>query len=347
MTGDQLASIMPEVARHFWGEPNPARSTRTELRWGSNGARSVDLAKGAWFDFEANEGGGVLDLLKREHVAEPWQWLRENGFAEHRDNGAGARPKIVATYDYTDETGALLFQVVRLDPKTFRQRRPARAGRPAGQGEEWLGVEREGRAAGAVPPARAASRRSRSSGAFSSSRARRTFETLARHGITATCNAGGAGKWRDEFAEHLVGADVVILPDNDAPGREHADVVARSLTGKAARIRVVDLPGLPEKGDVSDWFAAGGTVEAFNELDRGGGGLDARRDRRRSQTAQRQRLGSLSGTLAAMLNCRHHADGCSATASAADCFHRCSAPAASASPRCAACRRSRSRATAT
>ena len=86
MTGDQLASIMPEVARHFWGEPNPARSTRTELRWGNNGARSVDLAKGAWFDFEANEGGGVLDLLKREHVAEPWQWLRERGY----DNGAGS-----------------------------------------------------------------------------------------------------------------------------------------------------------------------------------------------------------------------------------------------------------------
>ena len=59
---------------------------------------------------------------------------------------------------------------------------------------------------------------------------------------------------------------VVILPDNDAPGREHADDVARSLAGKAARIRVVDLPGLPDKGDVSDWFAAGGTVEAFNDL---------------------------------------------------------------------------------
>ena len=133
MTGDQLASIMAEVARHFWGESNPARSTGTELRWGSNGARSVDLAKGAWFDFEANEGGGVLDLLKREHVAEPWQWLRENGFAEHPNNGAGARPKIVAAYDYIDESGALLFQVVRLDPKTFRQRRPARPDDPPDQ----------------------------------------------------------------------------------------------------------------------------------------------------------------------------------------------------------------------
>ena len=63
------------------------------------------------------------------------------------------------------------------------------------------------------------------------------------------------------------GADViVILPDNDDAGRNHANDVARSLAGKAARIRVVELPGLPDKGDVSDWFAAGGTVEAFNDL---------------------------------------------------------------------------------
>ena len=107
-------------------------TTRTakELRWGTNGARSVDVAKGTWFDHEANEGGGVVDLLKREGVADPWQWLRENGFAEHRDNGAGAKPKIVATYNYTDEHENLLFQVVRLDPKTFRQRRPARPDDP-------------------------------------------------------------------------------------------------------------------------------------------------------------------------------------------------------------------------
>ena len=50
MTGDQLASIMPEVARHFWGEPNPRHSNGKELRWGTNGARCVDLAKGTWFD---------------------------------------------------------------------------------------------------------------------------------------------------------------------------------------------------------------------------------------------------------------------------------------------------------
>ena len=69
MTAAELARVMPDVARHFWGEPNPHHSNGKELRWGTNGARCVDLAKGTWFDHEANEGGGVIDLLKREDVA--------------------------------------------------------------------------------------------------------------------------------------------------------------------------------------------------------------------------------------------------------------------------------------
>src|SRR5690606_9048632 len=77
-------------------------------------------------------------------------------------------------------------------------------------------------------------------------------DRLAAIGIPATCNPMGAGKWRDEYSGSLEGADVVILPDNDDAGRRHADAVARSLTGKARRVRVLTLPGLPEKGDVSD-----------------------------------------------------------------------------------------------
>ena len=91
-------------------------------------------------------------------------------------------------------------------------------------------------------------------------------ESLARLGIVATCNPGGAGKWRDAYADQLAGAEVVVLPDHDKAGRDHAEAVARSLAGKAARIRLLELPGLPDKGDVSDWFAQGGTVEAFNNL---------------------------------------------------------------------------------
>ncbi|MEQ1920145.1 MAG: ATPase, partial [Elusimicrobiota bacterium] len=73
----------------------------------------------------------------------------------------------------------------------------------------------------------------------------------------------GAGKWRSEYSESLIGATVAILADNDDVGRDHVQQVARSLSGKAKSIKVVELPNLPPKGDVSDWLAAGGTADAL------------------------------------------------------------------------------------
>jgi hypothetical protein len=84
--------------------------------------------------------------------------------------------------------------------------------------------------------------------------------------VPATCNSGGAGKWRPEYSAYLRGADVVILPDNDEPGRQHASTVAASLKEAGASVRVLDLPGIPLKGDVINWAAAGGTREQFDDL---------------------------------------------------------------------------------
>ena len=64
----------------------------------------------------------------------------------------------------------------------------------------------------------------------------------------------------------LKGADVVLLPDNDPVGREHVEAIAESLASSARRIRILELPNLPEKGDVVDWHAAGGTAEEFARL---------------------------------------------------------------------------------
>jgi len=91
-------------------------------------------------------------------------------------------------------------------------------------------------------------------------------DNMAKVGLTATTNPFGAEKWKPEYADYLVGADVVIIPDNDEVGRRHAEQVARSLMGKAKRIRILELPNLPEKGDVSDWLAAGGTKEELLKL---------------------------------------------------------------------------------
>ncbi len=58
-----ISEKMQEVATHFWGEPTS--KSQTELRWGNHGSKSVNLSQGTWYDFEKEEGGGVVDGKKR------------------------------------------------------------------------------------------------------------------------------------------------------------------------------------------------------------------------------------------------------------------------------------------
>ena len=74
-------------------------------------------------------------------------------------------------------------------------------------------------------------------------------------GMVATTNVGGAGKWRPEYVQQLQAAkitNVVLLPDNDEPGREHAETIAASCHKAGLQVKIVELPDLPHKGDVSD-----------------------------------------------------------------------------------------------
>ena len=89
----------------------------------------------------------------------------------------------------------------------------------------------------------------------------RKADLLVQWGVPATCNSGGAEKWNGTHAAFLRDADVVILSDNDNAGRSHAQAVAKSLKDVASRIRIVELPDLPEKGDIVDWQAKGHTRE--------------------------------------------------------------------------------------
>jgi 5S rRNA maturation endonuclease (ribonuclease M5) len=154
------------------------------------------------------------------------------------------KPEITVEYHYTDELGASLFQVVRYDDKTFKQRRRD------GAGWTWRlnGVRR---VIYRLPEAIQAVAEERTIYVVEGEK---DVEALARVGLTATTNPGGAGKWREEFSESIAGANVVILPDNDDSGRAHALQVAESLRGHGCAVRVVALPGLPEKGDVSDFL---------------------------------------------------------------------------------------------
>jgi hypothetical protein len=172
-----------------------------------------------------------------------------------RGNGSGRLGRIIATYEYQDEAGNLLYQVCRFDPKNFRQRRPDGNG-----GWTWK-LGDTPRVLYRLPQLLAANR----DGWVFVAEGEKDADSLVSVGLTATCNPGGAGKWgrlSDDSALH--GRRVAIIPDNDTIGVAHAKHVAQRLYDKAAEVRIVELPG--ESRDVSDWLAGGGTVDRLHEL---------------------------------------------------------------------------------
>jgi len=160
--------------------------------------------------------------------------------------------KVVAQYDYFDEAGVLLYQVQRLDPKSFRQRTPTKNGWSYKLGDVRRVLYR-------LPELLAAPTRP-----VCLVEGEKDVDNLRRIGLLATTIAGGAGAWRPEYADQLRDRTVVILPDNDEPGRQFAMQASTWLL----RSLIVVLPGLPEKGDASDWIAAGGTARQLGELAR-------------------------------------------------------------------------------
>ena len=90
-------------------------------------------------------------------------------------------------------------------------------------------------------------------------------DLLRKWGFDATCGDGGALYWNMDHAEELYGAIAIIMPDNDQRGRDHSDVVGRSLiNGHAKSVHILEMP--PEYGDVKNWIEAGHTKEEFEEL---------------------------------------------------------------------------------
>jgi hypothetical protein len=164
--------------------------------------------------------------------------------------------RVVASYDYRDEKGILLYRATRYEPKGFLQRKPGDAG---GWEYKLNGVRR---VLYGLPELLASGPEQ----TVFVVEGEKDADRLAQLGFVATTNAGGAGKWRDEYSELLRGRAVVIVPDNDAPGSEHAAKVSNSLRGVASSVRVLELPDLPPKGDVSDWLAAGHTADELRSL---------------------------------------------------------------------------------
>jgi hypothetical protein len=131
MTGPltDLGPWIADISCRVLGEPNRLLSTRQQLRFGSNGSVAVEIdgaKRGQWFDHEAGVGGGPWELLTikgRMTNGAAGGWLQSELGIEIKPAAHTSR-HMVATYDYRDESGNLLSQVCRFEPKDFQQRRP-------------------------------------------------------------------------------------------------------------------------------------------------------------------------------------------------------------------------------
>ena len=233
-----------------WQARCPAHDDRTPSLSISDGRKGVVLHCHAGCDQKAVVGALGVDF--KDLFRDP-------------PSGNGNRPEIVATYDYTDADGDALFQVVRLFPKDFRQRHRCAQGR---DGFTWgLGGNPQRCGCPRVSPVPFRLPRIIEGVALGKTvhvvEGEKDVLAMEKAGGVATTNAGGAGKWRDQYSATLRGARVVIVSDDDEPGMEHAEQVASSLEGVAASVEIV----LPKEGkDAADHLEAGHTLDDFVPL---------------------------------------------------------------------------------
>lgn len=203
------------------------------------------------------------DVLINSFNGADWRPVKD----ELRDRGIlpplsreAPRSRESGRYEYVDSDGTVLYRTVRVEKSGGKE---FIAQRPDGKGGWVAGIKGVERVPYRLPELLAAPLDT----VVYIVEGERKAETLAAWGFTATAVAFGAnGGWKDAFGPYFNGRTVAILPDNDDPGRDFAEKVRASIASHGGKAFFVELPGLPPKGDVVDWKAAGGTAEELRRL---------------------------------------------------------------------------------
>jgi len=182
------------------------------------------------------------------------------------DNGGGWRQ--TGCYEYVGDDGDVVYRTVRQEKVGARKRFVAQ--HPDGRGGWGNGLGGATCVLYRLPDIKQAIARASIKDEplplIYLAEGERKADKLASWGFVATAVPFGAKGWRDGYAQVLSGCTVAILPDNDDEGRGFADRAAESIRKAGGTPLVVELPGLPPKGDVLDWAAAGGTAEELSRL---------------------------------------------------------------------------------
>ena len=269
----ELPNLIEGVAKHFLGEPSERKGKL--VRWGTHGSMCCDLEKGTWYNFEDDVGGGVIDLVLRESPLSTRRdavaflqdefdldkdYKNDNDLEGVSMVNTTTPRRVVATFQYRDEDGELLFEVDRQEwikngerAKSFPQYKIVDGKRLKSKLDARRVIYR-------LPEILA------SSGTVIIAEGEKAVHALLERGFNATCNDEGAHRWDKCHSASLEGRDCLILPDNDDAGQVHASKVAASLKDYAKSIRILDLPDLAHKGDAFDWFKAGHTATELIDL---------------------------------------------------------------------------------
>jgi Protein of unknown function (DUF3631)/CHC2 zinc finger len=196
---------------------------------------SIDRKRGLFFCHGCGAKGNVRQFELR---------ISEMKHEDQKPKPKEFKRKIVAHYTYRDEEGDPLFQQNRFKPKSFAFKSLSESG-------EWVwGLKGARMVPYNLPEMIGADEVFIVEG-------EKDADNLMKMGLTATCNPGGAGKWRDQYSTFLKGKKVYVLQDDDDAGHKHAQSVARSIAHYAKEVRLV--APFPDSKDASDWIAKGGT----------------------------------------------------------------------------------------
>jgi putative DNA primase/helicase len=271
-----------------WGKPS--KQTRTRLNWsGGNGYdwRSYDRTKKLWYDSGAQAGGhGLLAFIRHLEGLPKLEELRGKDFIETWErgyrrgaikepppammspdelNGGGKKDKskdlpIRRRHSYTDENGTLLYWTIRFDTDDKLER--FRQWRPGGKGGVIKNITGVRRVLYNLPALIEATKAKQP---ILLTEGERDADTAVTLGYRATTVTGGAHKWQAKYDYDRVvtGADLILIGDNDAKGREHIDALRKRLAPIVGRLRVV-FP--PTGKDLTEWIEAGGTKAALDAL---------------------------------------------------------------------------------
>ena len=157
--------------------------------------------------------------------------------------------ELVTTYEYRDQFGRVQYKKNRYEPKTFRI-----FAYDSESGEFTPGLNGHRPILYRYPEVLSADRVVITEGEKDSDNGRE----LGLEGYAFTTNFDGAGNWLQSYSQVLANKEIVIIPDNDPPGREHGRKVANSVAPFAKSVTVFELP---EGKDLSDWIALGHTAE--------------------------------------------------------------------------------------